>query len=432
MYKQPRSVQVVIYREAPAGREYLLLLRRTRDDEFWQPVSGSLERDEGDEDAARRETSEETGIARLDDLRDVRLTTRFPIAPAWIHKYEAGVTHNVQTTFAARVDADHVTLDEREHTNYGWFAADEAARLVRYWPNARAIELVDSGDADAARRTYDWALPDRVVALGGRTLVMGVLNVTPDSFSDGGRFVDADVAIDHALAMEAAGAAVIDVGGESSRPGSDPVDAAEEARRVVPVIRVLASRLRVPISVDTTRSETARLALEAGATIVNDISALRFDPELASVAASAGAGLVLMHMRGEPKTMQALPPSDAIVDEVERDLLEALTVADQYGVPFERIVLDPGIGFGKTVAQNVELISRLDRLARLDRPILVGTSRKSFLGKLTGRDTENRVAATVASVTAAVLRGAHIVRVHDVAEAVDAVRVADAVLAAAE
>jgi dihydropteroate synthase len=430
MYKQPRSVQVVIYRETPEGREYLLLLRRIRDDEFWQPVSGSLEEGETDEDAARREVLEETGIAELVDLRDIALVSQFVIAPAWREKYAPGLVHNVQVSFAARVVESEITMDEREHLDYGWFSAEAAARLVRYPPNARAVEIVETGATIARRRLFDLRLPNRVLELGRRTLVMGVLNVTPDSFSDGGRFVDFGSAVEHALAMEAAGADLIDVGGESSRPGSEPVSADEELRRVLPVVEALAARVAVPISIDTTRASTAHAALDAGASIVNDISALRFDPELATVTASAGAGLILMHMRGNPKTMQTLAPSEDILNEVTRDLLDATTTAQERGVPFESIVLDPGIGFGKALQQNVELIARLDRLTRLDRPILVGTSRKSFLGKLTGRDTGDRLAATVASVAAAVLHGAHIVRVHDVVETVDAVRVADAVLAA--
>jgi dihydropteroate synthase len=431
MYKQPRSVQVVVFRETLDGREYLLLLRRTRDDEFWQPVSGSLEEGETDEAAARRETFEETGIAEFFELRDIGLVSQFVIAPAWREKYAPGVLNNVQASFAARVGNSAIAMDEREHVDFGWFSAEEAVRLVRYAPNARAIEIVESESMRTRRRSYDLRLPSRVLELGRRTLVMGVLNVTPDSFSDGGRFVDLGLAVEHALAMEAAGADLIDVGGESSRPGSDPVSEDEEMRRVVPVVGALATKLGAAISIDTTRASTARAALDAGATIVNDISALRFDPELATVAASAGAGLILMHMRGSPKTMQTLAPSEDIVSEVERDLLDAVMVAQERGVPFQNIVLDPGIGFGKTVAQNVELIARLGQFARLDRPILVGTSRKSFLGKLTGRETGDRLAATVASVTAAVLSGAHIVRVHDVAEAVDAVRVADAVFSAA-
>jgi dihydropteroate synthase len=429
MHKQPRSVQVVVYRDTPGGRGYLLLLRRIGDDEFWQPVSGSLEPGESEEQAARRETLEETGLADLIDFRDIGLVSRFPIAAPWLHKYAPGVTHNVQVSFAARTEEGTIRVDSREHVRFAWHSASDAIRLLRYAPNVRAVQLVESGDDGAARRHYELSLPGGPLELGRRTLVMGVLNVTPDSFSDGGRFADPARAVAHALAMVEAGADVIDVGGESSRPGARQVGEAEEARRVVPVIRELARELGVPISVDTTRASTAEAALDAGAAIVNDISALRFDPALATVAARYRAGLVLMHMRGDPKTMQKLPPSDDILAEVERDLLEALTVAEERGVPPEAILLDPGIGFGKTVEQNVELLARLSRLARLDRPVLVGTSRKSFLGALTGRETGRRLAATVASVAAAALRGAHVVRVHDVAEAVDAVRVADAVLA---
>ncbi len=186
--------------------------------------------------------------------------------------------------------------------------------------------------------------------------------------------------------------------------------------------------MAIPISVDTVRASTARAAIDAGARIVNDISALRFDPHMAHVVASTGAGLVLMHMRGDPATMMRLEPSNDILAEIERDLLVALERAVDSGVALDRVVIDPGIGFGKTLDQNVEILARLGTVARLDRPLLIGTSRKSFLGKLTGRSTDERLAASIASVTAAVLRGAHIVRVHDVGPAVDAVRVADALL----
>jgi dihydropteroate synthase len=427
--KLPRSVQVVVYRETPAGREYLVLLRRHEgSDDFWQPVSGSLEPGESWAEAAAREVAEEAGFDALRELREIGLVNRFEIAPAWRPKYADGVTHNTQAAFAARVDATEVRLDAREHVEYRWEPYGRARELMRYEPNRRALDLVERGEERLVRRHYDWPIARRTLELGRRTLVMGVLNVTPDSFSDGGRFFDVERAVARALEMEAEGADILDVGGESSRPGSAPVPPEEELRRVVPVVEALAGRVAIPISVDTTRAATARAAVAAGAEILNDISALRFDADLATVAAETGAGLVLMHMRGTPATMQRLAPAEEIFDEIERDLLVALGTAEARGVAATRVVLDPGIGFGKTVEQNVALIARGDRLARLDRPVLVGTSRKSFLGKLTGRETGDRLAATVASVAAAVLRGAHVVRVHDVREAVDAVRVADAVL----
>ncbi len=428
--KEPRSVQVIIYRETSAGREYLVLLRHHAGSvDFWQPVSGSLEAGESYAEAALREVEEETGFVRVEELTDLGLVSQFRIAPAWLPKYASGVTHNLQVSFAARVGEGEARFDPREHAELRWEPYERAREMMLYEQNRRAIELVERGGASASRRTFRVRLPRRALDLGSRTLVMGVLNVTPDSFSDGGRFMDRDAAVERALAMEAEGAGVVDVGGESSRPGSEPVGAAEEMRRVLSVVEALAGRLSIPISVDTTRAETARAALAAGAEIVNDISALRFDPALAAVVAETGAGLILMHMRGTPATMQTMAPSTDILADVERDLLAAIDAATDAGVAFDRLVLDPGIGFGKTLDQNVELLARLDRLGRLDRPLLVGTSRKSFLGRLTGRDTGDRLAATLASVTAAVLRGAHVVRIHDVAPAVDAVRVADAILA---
>ena len=427
--KEPRSVQVVVYRDTPEGREYLVLLRRRKGSaDFWQPVSGSLEPGETFLDAALREVREETGIEAVHDLRGIGLVGSFRIAPAWRDLYAPDVTHNLQVGFAARVATADVRIDAREHAEYRWEPHERARALMFYEPNRRALDLVERGDDRATRRRYDVPLPGRTLELGARTLVMGVLNVTPDSFSDGGRYADAGAAVARALELEAEGADMIDVGGESSRPGAAPVAPEEERRRVVPVVEALARQLSIPVSVDTTRAETARAALGAGAAIVNDISALRFDPGLARVVADAGAGLVLMHMRGSPATMQRLAPSEDIHAEVERDLLAALEAAADGGVAIERIMLDPGVGFGKTVEQNVDLLARLERLAWLDRPVLVGTSRKSFLGRLTGRDPGDRLAATLASVAAAVLRGAHVVRVHDVAPAVDAVRVADAVL----
>lgn len=429
--KTPRSVQVVVYRDGPEAREYLLLLRRREGSlDFWQPVSGSLEAGESDRDAAMREVEEETGFVDLVELREIALVNRFRIAPAWRSLYEPDVTHNVQVGFAARVDSGDARIDPAEHVDARWAPYAEARALLQYEPNRRALDLVESGEERSVRRRFVLELPRRRLELGARTLVMGVLNLTPDSFSDGGRFTDRAQAVDHALAMEVAGADILDVGGESTRPGSAPVDADEERRRVVPVVEALATRLSIPISIDTTRAETARAAIDAGAELVNDVSALRFDPSLADVTARSGAGLVLMHMRGTPVTMQRVPPSDDILPEVERDLLVALDTAVDAGIDVERCVLDPGIGFGKTVDQNVELLARLDRIARLDRPMLVGTSRKSFLGTITGRGVDERLAATISSVTAAVLGGAHIVRVHDVAPCVDAVRVADAVLKA--
>jgi dihydropteroate synthase len=259
---------------------------------------------------------------------------------------------------------------------------------------------------------------------------MGVVNVTPDSFSDGGQFYTVEQARAHAEALIADGADIIDIGGESTRPGSAPVTTEEELRRIVPVISYLAKSTAVAISVDTTKAEVARAALDAGAEIVNDISALRFDFHIADEVAGAGAGLVLMHSRGTPATMHRLPPVSEVLEDVTRSLRSSIMMAERRGVPAHSIALDPGIGFGKSPEQNVELIARLDEFARSlpGFPILIGTSRKSFIGRLlSGAPVTERVYGTMATVTAAVLNGAHIVRVHDVRAARETVRVADAI-----
>ncbi len=253
---------------------------------------------------------------------------------------------------------------------------------------------------------------------------MGVVNVTPDSFSDAGAFLDADRAVAHALAMAKAGADIIDVGGESTRPGAASVSEEEEIRRVVPVI----NRLRgVTVSVDTTKAVVAERALAAGARIVNDISALRFDTRMVDVARDAGAGVVLMHMRGTPQTMQAEPRYDDVVAEVRDFLAKRIEFAVSHGLKKSQIAIDPGIGFGKTVEQNLALLAHLDTFASLGCPVLVGASRKSFIGKLLGREPQDRLAGSLAVATWAAAHGASIVRVHDVAETVDAVRMVEAI-----
>jgi len=278
------------------------------------------------------------------------------------------------------------------------------------------------------RKRFRMRLAGRTLALGERTLVMGVLNVTPDSFSDGGVYLDADAAAQRAVKMEAAGADILDIGGESTRPGSEPVSAETELARVLPVLERLRGRLKIPISIDTQKARVAEAALDAGAEIVNDVSALRTDSALAAVVRRARAALVLMHMRGRPKTMQRRPFTRDVMADVTRGLREALGRARAAGIPRGRILLDPGIGFGKSVEQNCELLARLPELARLGCPVLVGTSRKSFLGKIAGGGSEDRrIWGTAASVAASVLGGAHIVRVHDVAEMLRVVRVADAI-----
>lgn len=260
---------------------------------------------------------------------------------------------------------------------------------------------------------------------------MGVLNVTPDSFSDGGLHFTIDRAVEVGVQMAADGADIIDVGGESTRPGADPLPEAEERARVLPVLEALAARLDVPLSVDTYKAAVARDALKAGASIVNDISGLQYESSLGAVAAEAGAVLVLMHMRGRPKEMYGLAEYTDAPAEVARELGDAIARAEREGVPRDRIVVDPGLGFAKRAEHSYSVLAHLEVLAGLDRPILCGPSRKSFLTAAIGeRGAQDREWATAAAVTAAVLRGAHIVRVHAVREMVDAVRVADRVRAA--
>lgn len=285
--------------------------------------------------------------------------------------------------------------------------------------------------------TRTWQIKDRAIAIGQRTLVMGILNVTPDSFSDGGQFLSLENAIDHGKRMRDEGADLIDVGGESTRPASSgPVSAEEETDRVVPVIIALAKVLDVPISIDTTKSEVAKAALDAGAAIVNDVSALRFDFYIADAAARAGAGLILMHSRGTPATMHRLPPVADIMHEVTTSLSASVKMAERRGVKRESIAIDPGIGFGKSQEQNVELIEKLDQLkaAFSDLPILIGTSRKSFIGRILADEAGDpapagrRMYGSMASIAAAVMKGANIVRVHDVRAAIETVKVIDAIL----
>ena len=261
--------------------------------------------------------------------------------------------------------------------------------------------------------------------------IMGVVNVTPDSFSDGGQYLDAARAIARGLELEAEGAAILDVGGESTRPGAAPVGEDEELRRVLPVIDgLIAARCRAQISIDTSKSRVAARALEAGATLVNDVTALRGDPDIAGVVATAGADCCLMHMLGTPRTMQRDPHYDDVVGEIRAFLEERMAFAINAGVAEQRILLDPGIGFGKTLEHNLELLRRLGELVEIGRPVMIGTSRKSFLGRITGREVGDRVAGTVATNVLAYERGARVFRVHDVAPVHDALAVTAATVSA--
>lgn len=261
-----------------------------------------------------------------------------------------------------------------------------------------------------------------------KTYVMGILNVTSDSFSDGGRFLDESSAIERALRMEAEGADIIDIGGESTRPGSEPVSLEEELRRTIPVIEAISGRLKIPVSIDTYKSEVARRAIEAGAAMVNDISGLRFDPEMAPVLSQYDVVLVMMHIKGTPRNMQENPVYTDLFSEITDYLKEGINIATESGIARERIVIDPGIGFGKTPEHNLQIINNLDRFSSLCRPILIGTSRKSFIGRiLNNAPPSERLQGTAAAVAVSVMKGANIVRVHDVREMARVVKVADAV-----
>ncbi len=263
--------------------------------------------------------------------------------------------------------------------------------------------------------------------LGRRPLVMGILNVTPDSFSDGGRFEDPDVAVERAFEMVEQGADLVDVGAESTRPGATPVPPEEELRRLLPVVRVLGESLPVPLSLDTRRSEVAERLLDLGVAIVNDVTGLDHDPRLAEAAARRGAAMVLNHIRGTPQTMQDAPRYDDAAADICRSLRERLERAQRAGVAAERVILDPGIGFGKRLEDNLDVLARLAEFRSLGRPLLIGCSRKSFLGLLTGRAPEERTAATTATTAIGALRGVKLIRVHEVKETVDVLKVLDAI-----
>ena len=283
------------------------------------------------------------------------------------------------------------------------------------------------------RKTFRLKLPRRTLVLGERTVVMGVLNVTPDSFSDGGRFFAVDEAVIQGFAMEKAGADILDIGGESTRPGSMGISSEEEMRRVLPIMERLRGKLKIPISIDTQKAEVAEAAVKAGAEIINDISALRTEPAIADVSRRYKLPVILMHMRGEPRTMQKQPFARDVMRDVTRGLRAAVGRARKAGIAKPQIILDPGIGFGKSYAQNCELLARLPELARLGYPLLLGTSRKAFIGAILGGAKNpwpagKRLWGTAATVVASIFGGAHIVRVHDVAEMAQVARIADAVV----
>jgi len=294
-------------------------------------------------------------------------------------------------------------------------------------PNSQ-FEIRNSRSLFLMRQHYSWVLPRITIELGLRTAVMGILNVTPDSFSDGGQYFDRAGAIDRGKEVEQEGADILDIGGESTRPGSEPVSEEEETRRVIPVIEALARLLKTPISIDTYRASVARRALDAGAQIVNDISGLRFDRDMASVVEGAAAGVVLMHSRGSRETLHRQTRMQNAVEEVLHGLAASVEKARGRGVSAKAIVIDPGIGFGKDAAESLILLKRLSEFSKLGYPLLAGTSRKSFIRFLTKDAPEARSWGTAATVVAAIINGAHIVRVHDVRQALVLADVTDEIL----
>ena len=279
-------------------------------------------------------------------------------------------------------------------------------------------------------KSYTVFAKGRLIPILDCPLLMGIVNVTPDSFSDGGRYVTVDQAVERAMALVSEGADILDLGAESTRPGATPVGEQEEMDRLLPVLHEVMKRTAVPISVDTMKSRVAREALEAGASIINDVTALRFDPDMAALVAQFGAGVVMMHMQGMPMTMQEYPKYDSVVIDVRNFFVERIAAAERAGIAKSQMVLDPGFGFGKLLLHNLELLGQLSSFDQLDCPVLVGVSRKAFLGKILDRPVQDREWGTAAAVALAVDRGASIIRVHDVASMKDVVKVAAAVRAA--
>jgi dihydropteroate synthase len=283
--------------------------------------------------------------------------------------------------------------------------------------NRKGVQLMKNG--------ISWG--NQALDFGKRTLVMGIVNVTPDSFSDGGQFFDPEVAISHAKRLVSEGADIIDIGGESTRPGSEAVSFEDELDRVIPVINGIANDVSVPISIDTCKSEVAKAALDAGASIVNDVSAMRFDPKIADVVAEHEVPLILMHMQGTPKNMQKNPEYKDVIGDIKDFLNERIDFAVSKGVSKERIIIDPGIGFGKTLENNYEIIRRLDELTELGQPLLIGTSRKSFIGLTLDLDVAERIYGSLATITMSIINGVDMVRVHDVKESVQVAKMTDAI-----
>lgn len=295
-------------------------------------------------------------------------------------------------------------------------------------PPATSCEAFISAVDRYSTREFTLSLRNGCISFGDRTRIMGILNVTPDSFSDGGRFHGFDAAVAQGEKMAEEGADIIDIGGESTRPGSDPVPLEEEAERVLPVVEYLSKNLCVPLSIDTCKAEIARRALDAGAEIVNDVSSLRFDKEMAGVVRESGCPLILMHMLGSPKVMQEHPHYDALMPEIISFLEKRMDAAVEEGISFDQLIVDPGIGFGKTVDHNLEILREVSRMRALGRPILIGSSRKATIGVVLDAEPHDRLEGSAATVAVAIANGAHIVRVHDVKQMARVAKMTDAIM----
>jgi len=305
---------------------------------------------------------------------------------------------------------------------------EKLALKLEQYPDLHSLVLsIKETLRNISKTYYSIHCRERTLTLGKKTLLMGVLNVTPDSFSDGGLFFDKEIAISHGLKMVEEGADIIDIGGESTRPGSKPLELEEELRRVIPVIKSIAKEVNVPISIDTYKSTVAQKAIEAGAQIINDISGLHFDPNLAKVASKENTPLVLMHIRGTPETMQKDVHYDSLLSEILHSLKDSIQRAESAGVDPRQVIIDPGIGFGKTVEDNLLIIKNLYEFRILGKPILLGTSRKSFIGKILNSEIKERLEGTLSTIAIGVLNGAHIIRCHDVLQAKKTIEVADAI-----
>jgi dihydropteroate synthase len=278
------------------------------------------------------------------------------------------------------------------------------------------------------RKGYLLEIGQRVLDLSSRTHLMGVLNVTPDSFSDGDRFFELEEAVEQGLKLAEEGADIIDVGGESTRPGSEPVAIEEELRRVIPVIEELAKRIKTPVSIDTYKSRVAKEALDSGASMVNDITGLRFDPEIKKVVAKYDVPVVLMHIQGTPKNMQESPKYENLLEDVKSYLSQSISIAEKAGIGEDKIIIDPGIGFGKTLNDNLMILKNLVEFKNLGRPVMIGVSRKSFIGKILDLPTDERLEGSLASMAVAIMNGANILRVHDVKESKRVAKLVDAIL----